>query len=82
MSSTVWRNAGLSYQICSVWSHQHARYIQYLEMCSRVVRYALKEPHRSVAIKRGEQGLKSAKWSDGKQGDISTSKRHGQSNSN
>lgn len=45
-----------------------ARYLQYIEMCSRVVRHSLKEPHRALAIKRGEQGLKFAKWNEGKQG--------------
>lgn len=40
-------------------------------MCSKLVRYSLKEPHRSIAIKRGEQGLKSARWSEGKQGEVS-----------
>lgn len=46
-------------------------YLQYLEFCSRIVRHSLKEPHRSAAIKRGEQGLKYAKWANGKQGENS-----------
>lgn len=40
-------------------------------MCSRVVRSCLKEPYRAAAIKRGEQGLKFSRWSEGKQGDVS-----------
>lgn len=43
-------------------------------MCSRILRHSLKEPHRAAAIKRGEQGLKFAKWSEGKQGEVSTLK--------
>lgn len=40
-------------------------------MCSRIVRHSLKEPHRALAIKRGEQGLKAARWAQGKQGEVS-----------
>lgn len=50
---------------------RRGRYLQYLELCSRIVRYSLKEPLRAVAIKRGELGLKSAKWTSGKQGEVS-----------
>lgn len=42
-------------------------YLQYLELCSRVVRHSLKEEFRAAAIKRGEQGLKYGTWSEGKQ---------------
>lgn len=46
-------------------------YIQYLELCSRIVRSCMKEPHRSTALKRAQQGLKYAKWAEGKQGELS-----------
>jgi len=39
-------------------------------MCSKMVRSVLKEPHRSLAIKLGQQGLKYSRWKDGKQGPL------------
>lgn len=46
-------------------------YLQYLELCSRIVRSCLKEEFKAAAVKRGEEGLKFAKWSEGKQGESS-----------
>ena len=36
-------------------------------MCSRILRNSLKDEFRAAAIKRGELGLKKAKWAEGKQ---------------
>lgn len=64
-----WRSVGLTYTAilftCS-------SYVEYLEMCSRIVRHALKDEFRAAAIKRSEVGLKKARWSNGKQGEFST----------
>lgn len=51
---------------------QCCSYVQYLEMCSRIVRHSLKEEFKAAAIKRGEVGLKKASWEKGKQGEYST----------
>lgn len=50
----------------------YCSYAQYLELCSRLLRNSLKDEFRSTAIKRGEVGLKKAKWVNGKQEEYST----------
>jgi hypothetical protein len=70
MSAFAWKNAGLTYiilEFISRLNYDFSRYLQYLELCSRVVRHSLKEEFRAAAIKRGEQGLKYGAWSNGKQ---------------
>lgn len=47
-------------------------YAQYLEMCSRLLRNSLKDEFRAAAIKRGEVGLKKARWVNGKQEEFRT----------
>ena len=77
MSSFAWKNAGLSYTSegsLNLHPHHH-RYLQYLELCSRVVRHSLKEEFRAAAIKRGEQGLKYGSWTNGKQTGTRTDSR-------
>ncbi|KAF9956408.1 ubiquinol-cytochrome c reductase core subunit 1 [Mortierella alpina] len=45
-------------------------YLQYAQVCARAVRHALKEDARANAVRRDEQGLKFAKWENGKQGEL------------
>ena len=47
-------------------------YLHYLDLCSRIVRASLKAEFKAAAMKRAEQGLKFAKWSEGKQSELST----------
>jgi len=68
MSASSWKSAGLSYNPCLKSPILIiVRYLQYLELCSRIVRHSLKEEFRAAAIKRGEQGLKYGIWNNGKQ---------------
>ncbi|KAK4107569.1 hypothetical protein N656DRAFT_802620 [Canariomyces notabilis] len=53
----AWKAAGLTYN-------------RYLAVAARVVRRSLKEDKRLAAERRGQQDLKFAKWSNGKQGDV------------
>ncbi|KAK4101849.1 hypothetical protein N658DRAFT_523518 [Parathielavia hyrcaniae] len=53
----AWKAAGLTYN-------------RYLAVAARVVRRSLKEEKRIVAERRGQQELRFAKWSNGKQGEI------------
>jgi hypothetical protein len=43
-----------------------------LDLCSRIVRASLKPEFKAAAMKRAELGLKFAKWSEGKQSELST----------
>ncbi|AEO71071.1 uncharacterized protein THITE_2082556 [Thermothielavioides terrestris NRRL 8126] len=53
----AWKAAGLTYN-------------RYLAVAARVVRRSLKEDKRLAAERRGQQDLRFAKWSNGKQGEI------------
>ncbi|KAK4122569.1 hypothetical protein N657DRAFT_646277 [Parathielavia appendiculata] len=53
----AWKAAGLTYN-------------RYLAVAARVVRRSLKEEKRIAAERRGQQDLRFAKWSNGKQGEI------------
>ncbi|KXS21301.1 hypothetical protein M427DRAFT_51536 [Gonapodya prolifera JEL478] len=53
---TYWRNAGLSY-------------LQYANICARVLRSSVKDEFRAVMLRRQEQIVKSAKWDAGKMGE-------------
>ncbi|GAB1313620.1 ubiquinol-cytochrome c reductase core subunit 1 [Madurella fahalii] len=53
----AWKAAGITYN-------------RYLAVASRVVRRSLKEEKRLAAERRGQQELRFAKWSNGKQGDV------------
>ncbi|KAL1915222.1 uncharacterized protein VTP21DRAFT_7498 [Calcarisporiella thermophila] len=55
--TAAWKAAGISY-------------LQYLQICSRAVRSALKEEPRLIAQRRDQQGLKFAIWENGKQGEV------------
>lgn len=46
-------------------------YLHYLDLCSRIVRASLKPEFKAAAMKRAEEGLKFAKWSGGKQSELS-----------
>jgi F-type H+-transporting ATPase subunit epsilon len=45
-------------------------YLKYTQICARAVRNALKEEQRLIAQRRDEQGIKYAKWENGKQGEL------------
>ncbi|KAK3303991.1 mitochondrial ATP synthase epsilon chain domain-containing protein [Chaetomium strumarium] len=53
----AWKAAGLTYN-------------RYLAVAARVVRRSLQEEKRLVAERRGQQELRFAKWTNGKQGDV------------
>ncbi|KAK4460595.1 putative mitochondrial atp synthase [Cladorrhinum samala] len=53
----AWKAAGITYN-------------RYLAVAARVVRRSLKEEKRLAAERRGQQELRFAKWSNGKQGDM------------
>ncbi|KAK3990526.1 putative mitochondrial atp synthase [Cladorrhinum sp. PSN332] len=53
----AWKAAGITYN-------------RYLAVAARVVRRSLKEDKRLLAERRGNQELRFAKWTNGKQGDI------------
>lgn len=42
-----------------------------MDLCSRIVRASLKPEFKAAAMKRAEMGLKFAKWSGGKQTELS-----------
>ncbi|ORX80811.1 hypothetical protein K493DRAFT_292990 [Basidiobolus meristosporus CBS 931.73] len=52
------------------WRAANVSYLQYSQICARAVRNSLKNEQRLVAQKREEQGLKFAKWANGKQGEL------------
>ncbi|RIA97985.1 mitochondrial ATP synthase epsilon chain-domain-containing protein [Glomus cerebriforme] len=52
------------------WKSAGITYLKYTQICARAVRNALKEEERLIAQKRDEQGIKFAKWENGKQGDL------------
>ncbi|ORY06702.1 hypothetical protein K493DRAFT_344350 [Basidiobolus meristosporus CBS 931.73] len=52
------------------WRAANLSYLQYSQICAKAVRNALKTEQRIVAQKREEQGLKFAKWANGKQGEL------------
>ncbi|KAK9767600.1 hypothetical protein K7432_002486 [Basidiobolus ranarum] len=52
------------------WRAANVSYVQYSQICAKAVRNALKTEQRLVAQKRDEQGLKYAKWANGKQGEL------------
>ncbi|ORY03388.1 hypothetical protein K493DRAFT_346227 [Basidiobolus meristosporus CBS 931.73] len=52
------------------WRAANFSYLQYSQICAKAVRSALKQEQRLVAQKREEQGLKFAKWANGKQGEL------------
>ena len=45
------------------------RFVEYLEICSKVVRNSLKDEFKSVACKRNEVFLKVADWKNGVPGE-------------
>jgi len=51
------------------WKTAGITYLKYTQICARAVRNALKEEQRLIAQRRDEQGIKYAKWENGKQGD-------------
>ncbi|OBT79231.1 hypothetical protein VF21_01774 [Pseudogymnoascus sp. 05NY08] len=53
----AWKQAGLSYN-------------KYLSVAARVVRKSLKEEQRLAAERRGLSELRSARWENGKQGEV------------
>lgn len=53
----AWKAAGLTYN-------------RYLAVAGRVVRRSLKDDKRLAAERRGEQELRFAKWTNGKQGEL------------
>ncbi|ELR01727.1 hypothetical protein VC83_00957 [Pseudogymnoascus destructans] len=53
----AWKQAGLSYN-------------KYLSVAARVVRRSLKEEQRVAAERRGVSELRSARWENGKQGEV------------
>ncbi|KAL5352628.1 hypothetical protein ACLOAV_002576 [Pseudogymnoascus australis] len=53
----AWKQAGLSYN-------------KYLAVAARVVRKSLKEEQRVAAERRGLSELRSARWENGKQGEV------------
>ncbi|OBT59544.1 hypothetical protein VE04_00112 [Pseudogymnoascus sp. 24MN13] len=53
----AWKQAGLSYN-------------KYLSVAARVVRRSLKEEQRVAAERRGVSELRSARWVNGKQGEV------------
>ncbi|RDL38417.1 Uncharacterized protein BP5553_02757 [Venustampulla echinocandica] len=53
----AWKAAGLTYN-------------KYLEVAARVVRRSLKDDIRLAAERRGQTELRFAKWTSGKQGDL------------
>lgn len=55
----------------------NSSYLQYLEICSKLVRNCLKEPHKTNALKRGEYIIKKITWENGK---VSQSDTFGSSN--
>ncbi|KAH6613301.1 mitochondrial ATP synthase epsilon chain domain-containing protein [Chaetomium tenue] len=53
----AWKAAGLTYN-------------RYLAVAARVVRRSLKDDKRLLAERRGQQDLRFAKWTNGKQGEL------------
>ncbi|KAL2135795.1 hypothetical protein VTI74DRAFT_6861 [Chaetomium olivicolor] len=53
----AWKAAGITYN-------------RYLAVAARVVRRSLKEEKRLAAERRGQQDLRFAKWTNGKQGEV------------
>ncbi|KAL2116325.1 hypothetical protein VTJ04DRAFT_8492 [Mycothermus thermophilus] len=53
----AWKAAGLTYN-------------RYLAVAARAVRRSLKEEKRLQAERRGQQDLRFAKWTNGKQGEV------------
>ena len=70
----VWANGQVLHTLCHQINTQVCvftfSYLQYVQICARTVRNALKEEQRLIAQKRDEQGLKYAKWEGGKQGEL------------
>ncbi|GBB90505.1 hypothetical protein RclHR1_01750004 [Rhizophagus clarus] len=52
------------------WKAAGITYLKYTQICARAVRNALKEEQRLIAQRRDEQGIKFAKWENGKQGEL------------
>ncbi|KAK0572772.1 hypothetical protein LWI29_036991 [Acer saccharum] len=53
-AAPFWRAAGMTY-------------INYANLCAKMVRNCLKEPHKSEAISREKVHYSISKWADGKQ---------------
>ncbi|KAJ3073067.1 hypothetical protein HK102_006112, partial [Quaeritorhiza haematococci] len=51
------------------WQQAGLTYLQYANIGARALRQVLKQEARIQAVKREEQFLKMAKWSEGKQGE-------------
>lgn len=71
-SSPQFRSAGLTYDY-RTGLLLTSSFVQYVEMCSRLLRSCMKEPHRSAAMKTAEQAIKVSKWANGKQGPLGMS---------
>lgn len=75
-NSTIWhligklQESGKSRKKALIFSHLPS-YLNYLDLCSRIVRASLKEEFRAAAAKRAEHGLKFSMWSQGKQLELS-----------
>lgn len=62
---------GNGMELLHVFAYANNSYLNYLDLCSRIVRASLKEEFRAAAAKRAEHGLKFALWSNGKQLELS-----------
>ncbi|KAL2265164.1 hypothetical protein VTJ83DRAFT_6264 [Remersonia thermophila] len=54
----------------SAWKAAGLTYNRYLAVAARAVRRSLKEEKRLAAERRGQQDLRFAKWTNGKQGEV------------
>ncbi|XP_065076764.1 protein stunted-like [Ochlerotatus camptorhynchus] len=50
----------------SAWRAAGLNYINYSNICARLVRKALKQEHQATAIRRDESHIKFTKWINGK----------------
>ncbi|KAI9291465.1 hypothetical protein K502DRAFT_321168 [Neoconidiobolus thromboides FSU 785] len=51
------------------WRSANITYLKYSQICAQAVRNSLKKELREVVAIRNEQGIKFAKWQNGKSGE-------------